>query len=87
MRGKVDPKAGQEFSSWVDALEEHYGDRVLVIDSRIARIWAELSADRTRPVVDTLLAATAIHYGLVLVTRNVRDVEDTPVVVRNPWLD
>jgi len=36
-------------------------------------------------VVDTLLAATAVVHGLTLVTRNIRDVEDTPVKVLDPW--
>ena len=38
-----------------------------------------------RPVVDTLLAATAIVHGLTLVTRNVDDVAGTGVRVLNPF--
>ena len=45
-----------------------------------------LPPGRSRPVVDTLLAATAIVHGLTLVTRNVRDVDDLPVKLLNPWL-
>ena len=37
-------------------------------------------------LLDTLLAATAIIHGLTLVTRNVRDVDDLPVKLVNPWL-
>ena len=72
-------------SLWVDRLETDFADRVLDVNQQIARLWGELSADRSRPAVDTLLAATAIHHGLTLVTRNVRDVQDTPVVLHNPW--
>lgn len=39
------------------------------------------------PVIDTLLAATAIEYDLCLVTRNVRDVRDSGAVVFDPWTE
>jgi predicted nucleic acid-binding protein len=32
-----------------------------------------------------LLAATALHHNLVLVTRNLKDVADPPVTVLKPW--
>ena len=60
--------------------------RILPVDLDIARIWGEFSADRSRAVVDTLLAATAMQHQLTLVTRNTRDIADTPVVLHNPWL-
>lgn len=37
------------------------------------------------PVVDSLIAATAIRHNLTLVTRNVRDFERFPIRVLNPW--
>ena len=37
------------------------------------------------PAIDSLLAATAIHYGLKLVTRNAHDFEFTGLEVINPW--
>ncbi|URI10782.1 hypothetical protein MW290_17505 [Aquincola tertiaricarbonis] len=40
---------------------------------------------RPLPAVDRLLTATALHHGLILVTRNVRDVSDLGVQVLNPW--
>ncbi len=86
LRGQRDPEAAQAIHLWIDALEDGYADRILPVDTPIARLWGELSGQRTRPVVDTLLAATAIHHRLTLVTRNVSDVEDTPLVLHNPWL-
>ena len=76
-----------ELAAWVDGLEERYANRILPVNLQIARIWGELSAGRSLPIVDTLLAATAIHHGLVLVTRNVRNVQATPAAVHNPWSD
>lgn len=81
-----DQPGAQALTRWVNRLEIEYENRTLAIDQAIARLWGELAADRSRPAVDTLLAATAIHHRLTLVTRNTRDVQDTPVVLHNPWL-
>ena len=86
LRARRDLPAADAIGLWIDQIEKEYGDRVLVINNAIARLWGELNAQRTRPFVDTLLSATAIHHGLTLVTRNTRDVEDTPVALHNPWL-
>jgi hypothetical protein len=37
------------------------------------------------PVIDTMLAATAIEHDLYLVTRNTKDVSATGAVVFDPW--
>lgn len=84
-RARTDLKAAESLSRWVDRLEVDYASRVLGINQEIARIWGEISADRTRPPIETLLAATAVHHRLTFVTRNLRAVEDTPVVSLNPW--
>ena len=81
-----DAAAAASLNAWIDTLEGAYADRVLPVSGPIARLWGQLSADRPRPMIDTLLAATAIHHGLTLVTRNVRDIDDTGVRVHNPWL-
>jgi predicted nucleic acid-binding protein len=80
-----DPDGARVLGSWVDGVEANYADRVLGVDSETARLWGELSADRRRPVVDTLLAATAMVHKLTFVTRNVGDVRDMGVRVLNPW--
>ena len=81
----ADPGAAARLGSWVDDIETTYTDRVLPIDISVARIWGELSAQRSLPVIDTLIAATALVHGLTLVTRNIRDVAFTGVSVIDPW--
>jgi hypothetical protein len=72
----------------VDGLEHSFADRIVGVDAATARLWGEFSAQRPRPVVDTLLAATAIVHGLTLVTRNEKDVLDIPSLsLLNPWTD
>jgi predicted nucleic acid-binding protein len=82
---RTDPGAADQLGVWVDGIETTFADRVLPIDAATARRWGELSANRSLPVIDTLIAATAISHGLTLVTRNTRDVEPTGVPLVDPW--
>ena len=82
---RTDPISADQLGSWVDGIETIFADRVLPVDAAVARRWGELSADRRLPVIDTLIAATAIRHGLTLVTRNTRDVEPTGVPLVDPW--
>lgn len=64
--------------------------RILDIDVEIADRWGQLSSEARRrgkvlPVIDALLAATALHHNLTVITRNVDDFRDTPVSVFSPW--
>jgi len=80
-----DPNAASRLAAWVEGLEISFADRILGIDAAIARLWGEWSGERPRPVVDTLLAATAVHHDLTLVTRNLRDVRGIEVKLLDPW--
>lgn len=71
---------------WLDALVIDYDDRVLPVTTAICERWARLRVPDPVPVVDGLLAATAIEHSLVLVTRNLADVERTGVPVINPFV-
>ena len=64
-----------------------FGARILPIDAGVARRWGILNAQagRTLPAIDSLLAATALHHGLRLVTRNVRDFAFPGLEIVNPW--
>ena len=75
----------KKLADWVDGLEYSFADRILGIDAATARLWGDWSSERPRPVVDTLLASTAVLRGLTLVTRNIRDVRGIPVKLLNPW--
>jgi hypothetical protein len=62
-----------------------FADRIIGIDRRIAEQWGRLNARRTRPAVDGLLAATALVYRMIVVTRNVRDFAETGAEILNPF--
>jgi predicted nucleic acid-binding protein len=82
---RTDPVAADQLGAWVDGIETTFADRMLPVDAAAARRWGELSAGRSLPVIDTLIAATAISHSLTLVTRNTRDVESTGVSLVDPW--
>lgn len=83
-RNRGEP-AGDEIDLWVDRVLTEMIDRVLLVDMSVTSVWARFASDRSRRVVDTLLAATAFVHSMVLVTRNVRDYKGLPVEILNPW--
>lgn len=83
---RVDPVSAERIEAWIGRLEVQYADKTLPVDKPVAEAWGRLMADRPRPIVDTLIAATAMVHGLTLVTRNTRDIADTGVTAINPWL-
>ena len=80
------------FEVWLDHdLTLRFAGRILPVDRPVADRWGRLSAEvasrkMVLPVIDGLLAATALHHNLTLVTRNGRDIEPTNVPFFNPWL-
>jgi len=62
-----------------------FADRIIGIDRRIAEQWGWLNARRRRPAVDGLIAATALAYGMIVVTRKVRDFAETGAEILNPF--
>jgi toxin FitB len=82
----TDAPAAQSLALWVDGLEFGFADRILGVDAPTAKLWGEFSAERPGPVIDTLLAATAIRHNLTFVTRNTNDVEDIAMRLHNPFM-
>ena len=85
--------AARRFSleAWLDSdLAVRFASKILPVDRGVADRWGHLAAEaharNTRlPVIDGLLAATALHHNLTLVTRNTKDVVGTGVALFNPW--
>jgi predicted nucleic acid-binding protein len=73
------------FNRWLKQLTTVYEDRIVPITSDIAEEWGRLNVPDRLPVVDGLLAATALVNDWTLVTRNTADVESTGVKLLNPF--
>ena len=88
IEGVADPAFRQTLTDWLEVeLPNYFLGRVLGIDPQVADRWGRVQAraGRTLPVVDALLAATALQHDLTLVTRNVKDFEGLGVQIANPW--
>lgn len=70
---------------WLTRVTTDHAERILPVDAAVAEQWGVLTARRPGSVVDTLMAATALVHGLVLVTRNVKDVAWTGVSCLDPF--
>jgi len=78
-----DPAFAATLEAWLGQLLDGYGDRVLPVDAAVAQRWGRLHASAHLPVVDGILAATALANDLTLVTRNRADIARSGV----RWLD
>ena len=80
-----------KLETWVEVeLRARFSGRILSIDAEVADRWGLLAAGakaqgKPLSVIDGLLAATALHHNLTIVSRNVSDFANVPVVVVNPW--
>jgi predicted nucleic acid-binding protein len=81
----TDPRQAQALEGWLEGLAAKYLDRVLPITAAVADRWGRLSANHRPPVVDCLMAATALENDLTLVTHNLQDVARTGVKVIDPF--
>lgn len=81
-----DTKQGARLRSWLeDYVRPEFVGRILPVDDHVATRCAHLHVPDRRNEADALIAATALVYNLSVVTRNVRDFEETGVIVINPW--
>ena len=81
-----------ELDSWLrDGLLERFRHRLIPLDPDIMLLWGELTArlevsGRAMPVMDSLIAASALYHHLSLVTRNGADFQGSGVSLVNPWV-
>jgi toxin FitB len=77
--------------TWLEVeLQARFAGRILPIDVAVADRWGLLAANakahgKPLSTIDGLLAATAIHHNLTVVSRNVSDFTHVAVQVLNPW--
>lgn len=79
------PERAETLEKWLGQLVTIYRDRIAPVTVDVAEVWGRLNATEPLPVVDGLMAATALAHGWTLVTRNVRDVAATGVRLLNPF--
>lgn len=87
----TDPSKKQKLETWLNTdLQQRFAGRIININTEIIMLWGtilgrlELLGTKL-PVVDSLLAATALCNDLILVTRNVKDIKQSDCNYLNPW--
>ena len=84
-RRRRDVDQAEALETWLQAVIQRFSGRILTVDTEEADTWGQISAIRPVPVVDGLLAATAMAHDMTLVTRNVSDVKGLGVRVLDPF--
>lgn len=84
------PKKSQKLNKWLNSLSERFETRIIALDRQILIQWGYICGNleqsgRKLPVIDSLIAATAISSQLTLVTRNESDFDEIGVSLFNPW--
>ena len=85
-----DTKKARALSEWLNELQATFSPRILSVNATVAECWGEILAanaksGNTRPAIDALIAATAKVDNLILVTRNVHDMDGMGVKLLNPF--
>ncbi len=87
----VEGKRRAQLETWLEIdLRKRFEGRILPVDEATANRWGMLAGDMRRkgrsvPAVDAMIAATALHHSLTVVSRNVDDFKNAEVAVFNPW--
>ena len=88
-----DEPSRSRYAGALAAIEARFAGRIISVSDAVVRRWGAISGRVRRetghppPVVDTLLASSAIEHDLYLVTRNIKGVRLSGCAVFNPWTD
>ena len=84
-------RRAEALNAWLETLLHLYSQRVLILDVDVARATGALS-DKARGLgltpgfADLIIAATAAHHGLTLLTRNTKDFSKLGVALHDPFV-
>lgn len=84
------PEKSQNLNEWLNRLMKRFTTRILTLERNILIQWGVLCGNfeksgRKLPVIDSLIAATAITNQLTLVTRHESDFDGIDISIFNPW--
>ena len=86
-------KKRTRLEAWLENdLLRRFEGRIATLDIGTMLAWGRLCGDlekkgMTMPAIDSLLAASALHWGYTFVTRNTNDFRNTGIALFNPWSD
>ncbi|HKU86911.1 MAG TPA: type II toxin-antitoxin system VapC family toxin [Casimicrobiaceae bacterium] len=85
IRHRGDLSQARSLERWLEGLVAEYAENILPFDADAAQIWGRLRVPHPENPLDKQIAATALLYDLVLLTRNVRHFASTGVRLLDPF--
>ncbi len=78
--------------NWLEQLRVRFSRRILSLSEKTFLVWGKMCGEFenkgiVRSALDSLLEATALEHDLILVTRNVKNFQNSQVTILNPWDD
>jgi len=87
IRYRGDLKQAEMLEKWLQQVIVDYSEQILGFSLDEAQAWGKLRVPYHEHALDKQIAATALIYNLILVTRNTTDFNDTGVKLLNPFRD
>ena len=85
IRYRGDKKQADKLEEWLAKIINEYTENILDFTETESQVWGRLRVPHHENTLDKQIAATALTYGLTLVTRNIDDFTDCGVELLNPF--
>jgi hypothetical protein len=85
IRYRGDKKQAEKLEEWLAKIIRDYAENILDFTETESQVWGRLRVPHHENTLDKQIAATALTYGLTLVTRNIDDFTDCGVELLNPF--
>lgn len=85
IRYRGDTRQAHMLERWLDGLLTDNSENILPFDADTAQLWGRLRVPHPENPLDKQIAATALLYDLVLVTRNIKHFASTGVKLLDPF--
>ena len=83
-------KKKAELEQWLEKLRNRFSRRILSLSEKTFLVWGKMCGEFenkgiVRSALDSLLEAASLEHDLILVTRNVKNFQNSQVTILNPW--